>query len=187
MSEWYYADAGNARQGPVDAAELVNLRLRGRLGWETLVWREGMADWQPMRDFAAELARADDGGRLLSPGEGRVVDQAAPAAAAADPASPYAPPVAAVSADPAVVLGGEVVQAGFWTRFAALTIDSLVVGMAFYAVFFGLMLLVGFGSLAALDGGGTVSTGSLSGHGGFSFFTGEILRTYGTGFKMAHF
>ena len=57
MSMWYYADRDNARQGPVDAAELVRLRLRRQLDWDTLVWREGMADWRPMRDFAAELGR----------------------------------------------------------------------------------------------------------------------------------
>ena len=60
MSMWYYADADHARQGPIDAAELVRLRLQGRLAWDTLVWREGMTDWQPMRDFASELAQADD-------------------------------------------------------------------------------------------------------------------------------
>lgn len=162
MSEWYYADAANARQGPVDAATLVRLRLQGQLGWETLVWREGMADWRPMRDFAAELAQADDRGPLLSTGDGSVVDAGGatdPAPASAQPVSPYAPPTATVSGDPAVVLGGEVVYAGFWKRFAALTIDSFIIGAAFYAVFFALMLVVGFGSFAALDGGGAIGTG----------------------------
>src|SRR5690606_17952525 len=55
MSIWYYADADHVRQGPVDAASLVRLRLQGRLGWDTLVWREGMAEWRPMREFAGEL------------------------------------------------------------------------------------------------------------------------------------
>ena len=76
MSVWYYADARNERQGPVTPAELVQLRLQGALGWDTLVWREGMGEWQPMRDFAGELAQADDqGARMLSTGDGTVVAQ----------------------------------------------------------------------------------------------------------------
>ena len=31
ISAYYYADADHARQGPIDAAELVRLRLQGRL------------------------------------------------------------------------------------------------------------------------------------------------------------
>lgn len=159
MSVWYYADANNERQGPVTAAELVRLRLQGALGWGTLVWRDGMDDWQPMRDFAGELAQADDGGpSLLSTNDGTVLPPAA--AATPEPTSPYAPPTAAVSPDAAVVLGGEVVYAGFWKRFAALAIDSLVVSVAYYAVFFALMLLFGLGGMAALgEGGDAFSSG----------------------------
>ena len=145
MSVWYYADARNERQGPVAAAELVRLRLRGTLGWDTLVWREGMGEWQPMRDFAGELAQADDrGATLLSTGDGTVLPGES-GAAASEPFSPYAPPTAAVSSNAAVVRGGEVVYAGFWKRFAAVAIDGLVTAVASWIVQIPLFILAGLG------------------------------------------
>ena len=49
---WFYADGGK-QQGPIDEAQLVALIQSGKITQETLVWREGMADWLPLR-----LARA---------------------------------------------------------------------------------------------------------------------------------
>ena len=176
MSVWYYADARNERPGPVTPAELVRLRLQGALGWHTLVWRDGMGDWQPMRDFAGELAQADDrGAALLSTSDGSVLPPAAGDApmAASEPLSPYAPPTAAVSSDAAVVLGGEVVYAGFWKRFAALVIDSLVVSAVYYAVFFALMLVFGLGNMATLSDGGADALGD-----GMAMLLGLTYLTY---------
>ncbi len=178
MSEWYYADAGNTRQGPVPAAALTRLRLAGQLSWESLVWRDGMADWQPMRDVAADLAQDEDRDTLMAPAV------AAPATAAGDSgvdagpagadgfagsgypgadasdaaASPYAPPVAPVSSGPAVVHGGEVVYAGFWKRVAASIIDSFVtgaIGMVIGMVL-GLPLMLMLGAAGGDSGAGVV-------------------------------
>jgi hypothetical protein len=44
---WYYA-LGNERQGPVDDAELDRLVAAGTVSNDTLVWKAGMADWQPL-------------------------------------------------------------------------------------------------------------------------------------------
>ena len=44
---WYYA-IGNERQGPVDDAELDRLIASRHVTTDTLVWRAGMADWQPL-------------------------------------------------------------------------------------------------------------------------------------------
>ncbi|MDH5834263.1 RDD family protein [Luteimonas kalidii] len=193
MSMWYYADREHARQGPVEAAELVRLRLQGRLDWESLVWREGMDEWRPMREFAGELAQADDRGLGPAPtppmGEpgARAVAQShaersepgtpgaigGPGPAAADPDSPYAPPRATVSADPAVIAGGEVVQAGFWKRFAAMVIDGLVTAAASWAVQIPLFLLAGVGATSDLFSTG----GSI----------GILLVSYGIGFVIPLF
>lgn len=43
---WYYA-RGDERMGPVDDREIVALAATGQIGAQTLVWREGMADWTP--------------------------------------------------------------------------------------------------------------------------------------------
>jgi hypothetical protein len=44
---WYY-DQGGQRQGPVDDSQLDLLIAQGTVRAETLVWREGMADWAPL-------------------------------------------------------------------------------------------------------------------------------------------
>jgi hypothetical protein len=44
---WYYA-VGNERQGPVDDAALDRLIASGVVTPDTLVWKAGMADWQPL-------------------------------------------------------------------------------------------------------------------------------------------
>lgn len=175
MSIWYYADADHVRQGPVDAASLVRLRLQGRLGWDTLVWREGMAEWRPMREFAGELAQADDRTPppLVAAGPGPAGEPGPAtwtAPAPAGPAdSPYAPPTARVTAGQSVVTGGEVVHAGFWKRFAAMVIDGLVTGVASWAIQIPLLLLAG---AAGMMGGDLLSTGgSLA----------IILLSYGVG------
>lgn len=44
--QWYYADAGR-QVGPLDDAALDELVRTGVVRDDTLVWREGMATWQP--------------------------------------------------------------------------------------------------------------------------------------------
>lgn len=46
---WYYVEQGK-QAGPVDEAQFAQLRAGGKIREETLVWREGMANWQPCRD-----------------------------------------------------------------------------------------------------------------------------------------
>jgi type IV pilus assembly protein PilA len=55
MSDWYYATADGQRHGPLPAADLHALAAAGTIGAQTLVWREGLAQWRPLHEFAAEL------------------------------------------------------------------------------------------------------------------------------------
>lgn len=50
---WYYVDSDYNRQGPVSAASLKSLFGNQAITTETLVWCEGMSDWQMFR--ATEL------------------------------------------------------------------------------------------------------------------------------------
>ena len=70
---WFYA-AGGQQQGPVDDVQLDALITSGQVKPDTLVWHEGMPNWQPLRD-----ARPASGG------------------AAALSSGPAAPPVVGVS------------------------------------------------------------------------------------------
>lgn len=257
MTQWYYSDNERNRHGPLDGAEMIERHRRGELGPDTLVWREGLPQWQPWRDLAAELiaepgfAGAPDPAQRLSqraeaqigaavaaaheradseadaragragqadpdpaagqpaataqagpessdPGQAGAAhtgsspaganqagfdpagfdqtrtsqsssiqsgpNQSGPAQPAgtsanlgdthansptpspnpgdsylaanpeAEPDSPYAAPRAGVAEDNTVVLGHEVVYAGFWKRVAAYMIDSLLVTVVYYTI-----------------------------------------------------
>ncbi|MFT4197952.1 MAG: RDD family protein [Pseudoxanthomonas sp.] len=136
MTEWYYADHGRQRQGPVPATRLAELFAAGRLDLESLVWRQGLAQWQRLGDFGDELdlLQAPATAVTDASASGRTVFTAGEPAALA-PRSEHADaspstPAAALSAHEDVVRGGEVVYAGFWKRVAAYFIDALVVGVA---------------------------------------------------------
>jgi hypothetical protein len=49
--EWYYA-LNDQRMGPVSESEFLRLIANGEVRPETLVWREGMTEWQPCREVA---------------------------------------------------------------------------------------------------------------------------------------
>ncbi|MGO1000715.1 RDD family protein [Lysobacter sp. CA196] len=187
MSQWYYSDAERNRHGPLDGADMAARHRSGELGPETLVWRDGLAQWRPWRELAHDLvaepgfaagperpqeaqagAAAVPADRQTAPAQPQAAASvtAAPAAAtataapaasdlddtsaAAEPASPYAAPRAGVADDTTVVHGFEVVHVGFWKRLAAYMIDSLLVGIAYYAVSMVLTVgLIGFGMSSA--------------------------------------
>jgi type IV pilus assembly protein PilA len=67
MSEWYYSAGADQRQGPLDTDGLIALFRQGRIGLDTLVWRDGQAQWQPLADFAAELGLAGGAGNTIPP------------------------------------------------------------------------------------------------------------------------
>ena len=65
----------------------------------------------------------------------------------------YSPPSAVVEdVGDGFRAGGEVIYAGFWRRTAALFIDAMLVGIAYYAIVLVATMVVGIGSLAAYEG-----------------------------------
>lgn len=67
MSDWYYSAGGDQRQGPLGTEDLIAQFRHGRVGLDTLVWRDGQAQWQPLSDFAEELGLAGNGEALPPP------------------------------------------------------------------------------------------------------------------------
>jgi uncharacterized Zn finger protein (UPF0148 family) len=43
--EWYYLDAQDQQQGPVDRDQIASLARSGAIASDTPVWKEGMAEW----------------------------------------------------------------------------------------------------------------------------------------------
>ncbi|HWT16410.1 MAG TPA: RDD family protein [Patescibacteria group bacterium] len=148
MTDWYYADATNQRQGPLSAEALATLHAQGGLRPETLVWREGLAAWTPWRQVMHEVVSP-----TVAAGAPPV-----PPPATSDDASPYAPPRAALHDEGAVVAGGHVVLAGFWKRVAASIIDSFVTSMAMWMLMIPLFMVIGGGieAMARVNDGSNV-------------------------------
>ena len=59
MSDWYYAEPNQQRRGPLPAESLRELFQSSRIGLDTLVWRDGQAQWRPLAEFAGELGLLD--------------------------------------------------------------------------------------------------------------------------------
>src|SRR5690606_360260 len=57
---WFYTDSEGAQQGSVDDSTLLGLNRDGSIDARTLVWRDGMGDWEPVSAVATEVY-GDDG------------------------------------------------------------------------------------------------------------------------------
>jgi len=159
-AQWYYANPRNEHQGPLTASALLEKRARGELTADTLVWREGMAEWQPL---SAVMAQVEDDARASAPPQVPETAVAADASGDDNTASPYTAPASVLSLnDGAVLTGGEVVYAGFWRRVAANVIDGFIINLAGFLVLLLLAPVFGVGmvGLMGLSGGG-VDEGAL--------------------------
>jgi len=170
MTQWYYADRQRRQLGPLPATEIARLFRAGEVDAATLVWRDGMAAWQPLGTMRAELGLDEAPPPTL---DFRAAPEPVPAAAAGSPAGVEAiPPVPQVpahagsgghagytyAAAAATVDADDVVHAGLWRRFAASVLDGFITGIISYALLIPLMLVFGL-SMSNLASGGFAETG----------------------------
>ncbi len=122
---WYYAD-GTQQQGPVSEADFAQLVQAGKVTDQTMVWREGMADWQPYGNVKATTAVEPSGsvvcsecGKMFSPDDViRYGDRAVCAACK--------PAFTQKLKEGATTDVGTMDYASFWTRFAAKFLDGII-------------------------------------------------------------
>lgn len=86
MSIWYYTGAEQQRLGPLSTDELKQYFRRGAIAAETLVWRDGMLQWRPLGDLAAQLGLAE------TPPADAGIHAAMPASPTSPPQPPLPPP-----------------------------------------------------------------------------------------------
>src|SRR5688500_6356560 len=105
---WFYVDAGQ-QAGPVPDEQLDELVRNGKVRGDTLVWREGLANWLP-------YAQARPEG----------IQPPAPLAPPPPVAGAIPPPIAAPGGYgvPAAGAGYQMAYAGFWIRLLAKLIDG---------------------------------------------------------------
>jgi uncharacterized RDD family membrane protein YckC len=139
---WYYAESGQ-QAGPVDDGQFEQLVQAGKILPETLVWREGMANWQPYNQVrsprlssssppvaAGGAATATAVGQAVCAECGGVFDlQDTIAYGNARVCAKCKPAFIQKLAEGARINTGAMVYAGFWTRFAAVFVDGILLGI----------------------------------------------------------
>lgn len=141
MVMWYYVDRAHDRHGPITAEALARAFREGRVQRDSLVWREGMTQWEPLESHLQELP-------------------APPPAAPVPVAPPAAPPQTAAQAPVATDIA-HVVDAGFIRRLGAFIIDNMLLGTAYYAVLMVGMVVMAVAVAGATDGGAVAATGAV--------------------------
>lgn len=151
--KWYYADAGR-QVGPVEDAQLDDLVRSGAVRDDTLVWREGMANWQPHSAargpvkplpipavpiagdtrFCSECGRPFPAHEMVTIGTATVCAQCKPV---------YMQRMRE---------GGQAIgvrrYAGFWIRFVAILIDGIILFVVGLIVGLPLRMLLGVGAVS---------------------------------------
>jgi uncharacterized RDD family membrane protein YckC len=137
--DWFYAD-GSERRGPVTAENLRALTASGVVTSDTLVWREGMADWRPLSEVGdrvgvasapagaascAECGRTFPSGEMVAFRDSLICAECKPAFFQRLKEGGAAP--------------GTLDYAGFWIRFVAKFVD----GILLLAINLGMMFIAG--------------------------------------------
>jgi uncharacterized RDD family membrane protein YckC len=140
---WYYAEAGQ-QKGPVSESELDGLYSAGTIKPDTLVWKEGMADWQPYRVARATLAT---GAQVTGPAGGSSAPAPAGGIVCSQCGQTFSPGevirygdvwvcanckptfLQKVREGSSAAGAGVLHYAGFWIRFVAYFVDQLILGL----------------------------------------------------------
>lgn len=101
-SQDWYAAPGGEQTGPLPREEMERLIEDGRIGPDTLVWRQGMPDWARAADAGFFPAAAPEAARASDATAARPGSAGAPGPESASGASPATsvPPVAGTSVAP---------------------------------------------------------------------------------------
>jgi uncharacterized RDD family membrane protein YckC len=116
---WFYVDAGQ-QAGPVTDEQLDELVRNGKVRGDTLVWREGLANWQPYSQGRPE------GVQPPAPAPTAAPPPPALGGAIPPPGGP-APVPGTYQPMPGTAYG--LAYGGFWIRVVAKIIDTLILGV----------------------------------------------------------
>ncbi|NCC51575.1 MAG: RDD family protein [Spartobacteria bacterium] len=130
--EWYYVDAGE-RQGPVSEEAFAELAATGRITAETLVWHEGMTEWQPYNTVApgatAHAIPQPMEGEATCCECGRVFPRLDMIQYEHSWVCAACKPVFFQRVLEGAPISGEMRYAGFWIRFGAKFVDGILLGL----------------------------------------------------------
>lgn len=96
---WYYAE-GDRQRGPISDEEFQELVEKGRIHQETLIWKDGMDNWQPL-EAAREAGLVDvSPASPRLPGTSSLADQLVGPHQPAAPGAPATPPAPTMPGSP---------------------------------------------------------------------------------------
>lgn len=139
MAKWYYLK-GEERLGPLEQTAFDELVRQGTIAQETLVWRDGMADWQPYgQAVQAPSAEQMAGDHVACAQCGSVFLKEDVISFRGNFVCANCKPIFMAEITQGVERATELNYAGFWIRFAAKFLDGLLLGIleffASYLVF----------------------------------------------------
>src|SRR5438477_2648427 len=150
---WYYAEAGEQR-GPMTDAEMRDLAKAGAIRGGTLVWREGMANWQPYGQVKSPTGAPPPGGGEVvcwQCGKMFLQDEVIPVGEGWVCAA--CKPIYLQRLKEGASVAGAYEYGGFWIRFAAKFIDNLIVGIVVFVPLIIFIVVLGIGTSRSSQGG----------------------------------
>jgi uncharacterized RDD family membrane protein YckC len=187
---WYYAVDGK-QAGPVSEQDLVALVQSRQLSLDSLVWREGMANWQPLRELHATipaLAGLVPAGPVPAGADEVVCAECRQVVPKAD-AIQYSGSYICAACKPAFFQKvregvapdspGGFRYAGFWIRFGAKFLDGLILWVLALPITFI------FGTKAVV--GANMNWSAFVAGQALVFGLGMIMRGVYNGFFVGHF
>lgn len=158
--KWYYVENGQ-QAGPVEETEFPQLIRTGKLRADTLVWREGLANWEPFsqacpNEFAATTATVAAGAEAVCAECGGIFDK--------NDMIPHGPAYICSKCKPvfmqklaegATINTGGLNYAGVGTRFGAMVLDNILIGV----VNFGIQLAITLSMATAAQANSSLAVG----------------------------
>ena len=167
---WFYANAGQ-QAGPVNDDEFNRLIGAGDIQPSTLVWHEGMANWEPLSKVRPAPGAPPPAAFVpplgqTAPPPGQVICNECRKAVPVEETMQFGNATICAACKPIYVqklregaapnyalAQGQFRYGGFWIRVAAKLIDSIIVGIPIGLLYLGGMFLFGFGATMGGAGG----------------------------------
>lgn len=146
---WYYA-VGQEQKGPVTDEQLAALAKDGAITGETLVWREGLADWKPYATVSGGGAPAPGAPSAAAPSGGMLCAECGKSFAA-DEVVKFGDRYVCAACKPTfvqrmqegAVIAGALDYASFGVRFGAKILDGLILWVVNTGLTFALGMALG--------------------------------------------
>ncbi len=154
--EWYYAENGQ-QVGPITASDLEGLAHAGKVTPETLVWREGMANWDAYKNTRSSGTPPSPDNTAACVECKKVFSQSDMIQYQNSWICATCKPIFFQRIQEGAVIPGTMVYAGFWIRFGAKFIDNVILqivgGLAGFVIGFSLTNQLGEFATQLLAGG----------------------------------